>query len=193
MSKALLAHLQQQLGTAVLEVSSQHGDETVVFEPRQWVQAHGFLRDDPFCRMNFLMDLCAVDYPDRTPRFEVVVHLYSLEKKHRLRTKARIGDEYGESATLDTLTGIWHSANWFERETWDLMGIRFLGHPDLRRILMYPEFEGHPLRRDYNADQTQPLVPYREGPDILGKLAPFGPTEGMPFGRQSFIPVRRDS
>ncbi|HEY0254777.1 MAG TPA: NADH-quinone oxidoreductase subunit C, partial [Kofleriaceae bacterium] len=73
--------------------------------------------------------------------------------------------------------------NWLERETFDMMGIRFDGHPDLRRILMYEEFEGHPLRRDYDAQKTQPLVPYREG--NFEKLAPFGLPEGMPFGRQT--------
>jgi NADH-quinone oxidoreductase subunit C len=79
---------------------------------------------------------------------------------------------------------VWKGANWFERECYDLLGIVFRGHPDLRRILMYPEFEGHPLRKDYPANRIQPLIPFREVPNI-GKLPPFGPDEGMSFGRQT--------
>jgi NADH-quinone oxidoreductase subunit C len=78
---------------------------------------------------------------------------------------------------------VWRGADWFERETFDLMGITFKGHPDLRRILMYPEFKGHPLRKDYPAEKTQPLIPYREG--TQGKLFPFRHDEGMSFGRQT--------
>ena len=85
---------------------------------------------------------------------------------------------------IDSLVPVWVGANWFERETFDMFGIRFEGHPDLRRILLYAEFEGHPLRKDSPAAKTQPLVPYREGPDVLGKLPPFGPDEGMVFGRK---------
>jgi NADH-quinone oxidoreductase subunit C len=95
-----------------------------------------------------------------------------------------VGDEDCEGAVIDSLVPVWVGANWFERETFDMFGIRFEGHPDLRRILLYEEFEGHPLRKDYPAAKTQPLVPYREGPDVLGKLPPFGPDEGMVFGRK---------
>ncbi len=114
-----------------------------------------------------------------------MAHLFSLAKGHRLRLKARVGGPEGEDAEIDSLTELWASANWFERECWDMFGVRFRGHPDLRRILLYPEFEGHPLRKDYPADRIQPLVPYREVPNI-DKLAPFGPDEGMSFGRQTF-------
>jgi NADH-quinone oxidoreductase subunit C len=169
---------------AVLETHAQHGDETIVLAAAEWQEVCRFLRESPQADMQMLSDLTAVDYPDREPRFEVVAHLYSLNKGHRLRLKARVGDEDGDDAEIDTLTGIWASANWLEREIWDLMGIRFKGHPDLRRILLYPEFVGHPLRKDYPADRIQPLVPYREVPNIE-KLAPFGPDEGMAFGRQT--------
>ena len=183
MSKALFDVLKKKFGAAILETTSQHGDETVVIEPSRWVEVHRFLRDDPACQMAMLVDLCGVDYPDREPRFEVVCHLYSLNKKHRLRTKARVGDLDGENAVIETLNDVWRSADWFERETFDMFGVVFTGHPDLRRILMYPEFEGYPLRKDYDGSRTQPLVPYREGPQFQ-KLAPFGADEGMPFGRQ---------
>jgi NADH-quinone oxidoreductase subunit C len=183
MSKALQALLTRTFGSAILEATSQHGDETVVVEPSRWVDVHRFLRDDPACEMQLLIDLCGVDYPEREPRFEVVTHVHSLTKNHRLRLKARVGDSEGENAVLATLKPLWIGADWLERETFDMFGIVFEGHGDLRRILMYPEFEGHPLRRDYDAQKTQPLVPYREG--NFEKIAPFGPLEGMPFGRQT--------
>jgi NADH-quinone oxidoreductase subunit C len=122
---------------------------------------------------------------------EVVLHLYSIQRRHRLRLKARVGDEDMEGAEIDSITDLWPGAGWFERETFDLCGVTFTNHPDLRRILMYPEFEGHPLRKDYPATRTQPLVPYRteaEAKRPLEKLAPFGPDEGMPFGRRAWGP-----
>jgi NADH-quinone oxidoreductase subunit C len=133
--------------------------------------------------MNLLVDLTAVDFPERNPRFEVVAHLLSLDLGHRLRLKARVGGSDASGAEIETLTSVWASANWLERECWDMFGIRFSGHPDLRRILLYPEFEGHPLRKDYAAHQTQPLVPYRDAENIE-KLPPFRADEGMPFGRR---------
>jgi len=134
--------------------------------------------------MTMLTDLTAVDYPDCEPRFEVVAHFYSLARGHRLRLKARVGDREGEVVEIDTLTDLWGSANWLERECFDMLGVKFVGHPDLRRILLYAEFEGHPLRKDYPADRIQPLFEYRDEPNT-DKLAPFGPEEGMSFGRQT--------
>jgi NADH-quinone oxidoreductase subunit C len=184
LSKALIEKLKARFPGAVLESHSQHGDDTAVIEPARWKEIARFLRDDPGCQMNMLTDLTAVDFPDREPRFEVVAHLYSLEKGHRLRLKARVGDADAEGVEIETLTDLWASANWMERECYDLLGVVFRGHPDLRRILLYPEFEGHPLRKDYPANRIQPLVPYREIEGIE-KLPPFGPDEGMSFGRQS--------
>jgi NADH-quinone oxidoreductase subunit C len=184
MAKALVELLKKQFPTAIVQTHSQCGDETVVVEPRAWKEVARFLRDHPQANMDMLTDLTAVDYPERDPRFEVVAHFYSLGRGHRLRLKARVGDKDGEVVEIDTLTDLWASANWMERECWDLLGVKFVGHPDLRRILMYPEFEGHPLRRDYDAAAIQPLVPYREVPNTE-KLPPFGPDEGMSFGRQT--------
>ena len=184
MSKIVVDLLRQQFGDAVRETHAQHGDETVVLDPAAWRAAALFLRDDPRLAMNMFVDLCGVDYLGVRPvRFEVVCHLRSLEHAHRVRIKARVGGEDGSGATLDSLVPVWRGANWFEREAFDMFGIVFRGHPDLRRILMYPEFEGHPLRKDYAADHTQPLVPYRE--EAVGKLPPFGPAEGMSFGRKT--------
>ncbi len=184
MSKALIELIQQEFPNAVIETHSQHGDDTVLLEAAHWKRVHQFLFSDPRSQLSMLTDLTAVDYPEREPRFEVVTHLMSLEKGHRLRLKARVGDPDGDDAEIDTLTDVWASANWMERECWDMFGVRFRGHPDLRRILMYPEFIGHPLRRDYPAEKIQPLVAYREV-DNIDKLAPFGHDEGMAFGRQT--------
>lgn len=184
MAKALIELVRKTFPGAVLEAHSLAGDDTIVVEPGEWKAIHRFLRDAPQADMTMLTDLTAVDYPDREPRFEVVSHLYSLARGHRLRLKARVGDEDGEVVEIDTLTDLWASANWLERECWDMLGVRFLGHPDLRRILLYPEFEGHPLRKDYPADRIQPLLEYREVPNTE-KIAPFGPDEGMSFGRKT--------
>lgn len=190
MSKKVLDLLKAQFGEKILETHSQFGDDTAVVDPAAWREVALFLRDDPRCAMNMFIDITAVDYPDREPRFEVVCHLRSLERGHRVRIKARIGDEDGEGLEIASLAPVWRGADWFERECFDMFGVRFLGHPDLRRILMYEEFRGHPLRKDYPAQQTQPLVEYREG--VLDKLAPFGPDEGMPFGRQTHDYRRND-
>ena len=192
MAKALIELVKKQFPGAVLASHSQHGDDTIVVDPGSYNAICRFLRDSPQSDMAMLMDLCGVDYPDREPRFEVVAHLYSLSKGHRLRVKVRIGDAEGEVAEVDSLTNLWASANWMERQAYDHFGIVFKGHPDLRRILLYPEFIGYPLRKDYPADKIQPLVPYRDVPNI-NKIAPFGDDEGMPFGRQTFARLEAET
>lgn len=187
MSKLAIDKLKAKFGEGVLSTHDQFGDDTAVVTPAIWKAACELLRNDPALDMKLFVDLCAVDYPDRVPRFEVVLHVYSVTKRHRIRLKTRVGDDEGEGAELDSVTGVWAGANWFERETFDMMGVVFKGHPDLRRILMYPEFEGHPLRKDYPANKTQPLVPYRTEEEAglsLDKVAPFGADEGMSFGRR---------
>jgi NADH-quinone oxidoreductase subunit C len=191
MAKALIQLLTAHFHQAVLETHSQHGDDTVVVDPANWKAICRYLRDSPQAEMNMFVDLTAVDYPEREPRFEVVLHLYSLSKGHRLRLKTRVGDREGENAELDSVTDLWAAANWAERECWDMFGVSFRGHPDLRRILTYPEFVGHALRKDYPADRIQPLVPYREV-ENTEKLPPFGPDEGMAFGRQTHDGVGED-
>ena len=182
MSKVVIDVLKQRFGDAVLDTHAQFGDDTAVLDPDVWFDAARFLKTDSRTSMTQFIDLCGVDYPDRDPRFEVVLHLRSMEKGHRIRLKARVGDPFGEQVEIDSITPIWSGANWFEREAFDLMGIVFRGHPDLRRILMYPEFKGHPLRKDYPANKIQPLIEYR---NVVDKLPPFGPDEGMAFGRQT--------
>jgi NADH-quinone oxidoreductase subunit C len=186
MSERVLQVLKEKFGGAIVESHSFRGDDTAVVAPSSWKDICRFLRDEPQLDMNLFVDLCGADYPDREPRFEVVLHLYSIARRHRVRLKTRVGDAEGDGAEVDSVTDVWSGANWFEREAFDMFGITFRGHPDLRRILLYPEFEGYPLRKDYPATKTQPLVPYRTEEEVglpLDKLAPFGPDEGMPFGR----------
>ena len=148
--------LQQQFGSAILAQHAAHGDDTLVVKRDAWREIMRFLRDDPDLRYNFLMDLTAVDYlaMGRTPRYEVVAHLYSLPHNQRVRLKAPVPDD---DPRIDSLMPVWEGANWFEREVYDMFGITFDGHPDLRRILLYQGFEGHPLRKDYPQDKEQPL------------------------------------
>lgn len=191
MSKELQNLVLGQFGADVIETHAQHGDETVVVRPVIWHAVHAFLRDDARARCSMLSDLTVVDFPDREPRFEVVGHVYSLELGHRLRVKTRVGDLEGDGADVESLTSLWASANWLEREAYDMFGVRFVGHPDLRRILLYPEFEGHPLRKDYPADRIQPLIPFREV-DGIEKISPFDANEGMSFSRRSGPPAQED-
>jgi NADH-quinone oxidoreductase subunit C len=128
--------------------------------------------------MDTFVDLTCVDWPKREERFDVVLMLRSSKTGKRVRLKARVPES---DPTIASVTGLWLGANWFEREAFDMFGVRFVGHPDLRRILMYEEFEGHPLRKDYDASKQQPLVPYR--PEALDRLPPFGKEEGMPWER----------
>jgi NADH-quinone oxidoreductase subunit C len=144
---------------AILEASQPQGDSMSVIRPEFLTQVIDFLKNDPRLRFDVLVDITAVDYPQRKPRFTVVYHLLSLSFERRLRLKVNVEDE---APVLETLTPWWGAANWLEREVWDMFGIRFNGHPDLKRILMYEEFQGHPLRKDYPVQKRQPLI----GPKI---------------------------
>jgi len=157
-SQVALDKLKARLGAGVLETHSEFGDDTAVVDAREWKAACKLLREDPALDFDMPVDLCGVDYPGREPRMEVVLHLYSTTRHHRIRLKTRVGDEDMDGAELDSLVSVWPGLNWLEREVYDMSGVRFRGHPDLRRILMYPEFEGHPLQKTYPAQRTQPLV-----------------------------------
>jgi len=149
--------IQEKFPDAVEEVHAQHGDETVVVKREFLLDITAFLKEDPGFRMNVLMDLTAVDGLDMKwkPRFEVVYHFYSILNNHRLRLKVRVDEK---DAVVPSLTALWPAADWFEREVWDMFGIRFQNHPNLKRILMYEAFEGHPLRKDYPYSKRQPLI-----------------------------------
>jgi len=156
MSQLVLDRLKERFTAGeILETGSQHGNEWARVRRDAWRAVAEFLRDDPATRMDMFVDLTCVDRFGREPRFDVVLHLYSLDKKHRVRLYGAVTEE---EPSIDTVAPVWPGANWFEREAYDLYGVRFRGPPDLRRILMYPEFVGHPLRKDYPKEKRQPLV-----------------------------------
>lgn len=136
--------LKAKFGASVLSVAEFRGETTVVVKKEEIVAVCTFLKHD--LGFNFLTDLCAVDYLGQAPRFMMVYQLYNIGTHQRLRIKAAVeeGDE-----RIDTVSGVWATANWLERECYDLMGIVFNNHPDPRRILMPDDWVGHPLRKDY--------------------------------------------
>lgn len=152
----VFGRLRERFGETIIEHHAAFGDETVIVDPGRLVEVIGFLKDEPGLEFDLLMDLCGVDYLPRRPRFEVVYHLFSVKHRFRQRVKVQLAEPDPE---VGSITELYRVANWFEREVWDMFGIKFTGHPDLRRILMYEEFEGHPLRRDYPIDKRQPIAP----------------------------------
>ena len=157
---SILADLRERFGAAVVQTHDQHGDQTVVVRRESLIPILRHCRETPALAFDMLTDLTAVDYltfPGREdgPRFEVVYHLSSLTRNHRLRVKVRVEED---DAVVPTAVSLWPIANWLEREVWDMFGVRFDGHPDLRRLLLYEEFVGHPLRKDYPINRRQPLI-----------------------------------
>ena len=154
--------VQEKFSQEVTGTHAFRGDETLIVRPGALRAVAQFLKETPELDFNFLMDLTAVDYlffaggrVQKEFRFEVVYHFYSLKHNHRLRLKVPVDEKNPE---VDTLSDFWPSANWYEREVWDMFGIRFKGHPNLKRILMYEEFKGHALRKDYAFNKRQPLI-----------------------------------
>ncbi|WP_108459493.1 NADH-quinone oxidoreductase subunit C [Devosia naphthalenivorans] len=142
---ALGQHIAGALGAAVTGSEIAFGELTITVGRDAIVSVASFLRDDPRCRFISLIDICGVDYPERDERFEVVYHLMSPYLNHRVRVKLSVDDE----TPVPSITEVFVGANWFEREAYDLFGILFSGHPDLRRILTDYGFDGHPLRKDF--------------------------------------------
>ncbi len=158
MSKTALEKLVARFGAVVTAQHAQHGNETASIQPASWVEVATYCKDT--LGFDMATDLTVVDYLGQEPRFEVVLHLYAVATKQRLRLKTRpLATEVSdETPVLASLFSVWPAVNWLEREAWDLYGVKFEGHPDLRRILMYEEFVGHPLRKDYPKEKRQPLV-----------------------------------
>ena len=158
----VIERLRAQFGDAVVESHAHRGDQTAVVRVDCYHEAVRFLRDDPECGFDFLTDLTAVDRLKlrQSPRFELVLHLYSSRRNARFRLKTR--PENDGALAVDSVVDLYPAANWPEREVWDMFGIRFRGHPNLKRILMYEEFVGHPLRKDYPVNKRQPLVEVRK-------------------------------
>src|SRR6266542_2726358 len=135
-----------QARRAVLEATEFIGQVSIRIEAGRIVEVCNFLRDEPSAQFNYLSDLTCVHYPLGPGRpLEIVYNLYSIPRNERVRLKVGLA----ESESVDSVTGVWPSANWMEREVYDLFGVNFRGHPDLRRILLPPDWEGHPLRKDY--------------------------------------------
>ncbi|MEE8350375.1 MAG: NADH-quinone oxidoreductase subunit C [Acidobacteriota bacterium] len=150
-----LEKIKEQFDEGIVTLHQPLGQDTAVVSASVIVDLARFLKEDSALRYDYLMDMTAVDYFKKTPRFEVVYQFLSLKNLTRIRVKVPVDAEKPE---VESLVSLWPSANWYEREVYDMFGITFRGHPDLKRILMYPEFEGHPLRKDYPIDRRQPLV-----------------------------------
>jgi NADH-quinone oxidoreductase subunit C len=141
----LVKRLKAKFDGAVVEATEFLGQVSIAITPASITAVCEFLRTDPDARFNYLSDLTCVHFPlKQEAPFEVVYQLYSIPRNERVRLKVSLSD-----ATVDSVTGVWPSANWMEREVYDLFGVIFRNHPDLRRILLPPDWEGHPLRKDY--------------------------------------------
>ena len=138
-------YLKTGMPVAVGSISQDRGQLIVICKSDEIVSFLTYLRDDPNCLFKVLLDICGVDYPDKSKRFEIVYHLQSLRLNQRIRIKVQCEEE----EIIPSVSGVFSSANWYERETWDLYGIMFSDHPDLRRLLTDYGFDGHPLRKDF--------------------------------------------
>jgi NADH-quinone oxidoreductase subunit C len=155
-----LEYIREKLGEKVLETQVSHGDDIVILERRGMRESFRFFKEDPSLQFDFLSDITAVDYwQKKETRFEMVYQILSLNGRRRLRVRVPVPEN---DAVVESLTPLWRGANFMEREVWDLFGIRFADHPDLRRVLLYEEFQGHPLRKDYPVNLWQPRVPERK-------------------------------
>lgn len=156
--KKILDDLHREFAEKILETSTALGDLTIVIARDVLLEVIRFLKQPPH-RFEVLLDLTCVDYAGRTPRFEMVYHILALSDRRRLRIKLGVGEEEPE---VDSLSLVWKNANWLEREVYDMFGLRFKGHPDLRRLFLYDGFEGYPLRKDYPLRKRQPMIPLRK-------------------------------
>ncbi len=137
---------------------STYGDDAISITKDNLLDIIKFLKEGPYA-FTMLLDLTCVDYPDREERFQMVYHLFSVSENQRLKIKTSLPEK---NPAIDSLTSFWKNANWLEREVYDMFGIQFKGHPDLRRIFMWDEFEGYPLRKDYPLRKHQPRIPLKE-------------------------------
>ena len=137
----------------MLDWHERFGDRTLIVEGKQILDIMSILRDS--FGYDMLVDLTAVDYFPRRPRFEMVYHLMNVDSKARLRVKVQLDESHTH---VSSLIGLYPIADWLEREVWDMFGIKFDGHPHLKRLMLYEEFEGHPLRKDYPKTKRQPLI-----------------------------------
>ena len=216
MSQALIELVRERFPAAVVSAHSHRGDEVVVLRREDLVSVVRFLRDDPAAEMKLLAQIASVDMltfqtemtgggslasneapayslekkPAPEPRYTVCYNLYSVTKKHRLRLHVQLRSD---DVKVPSISSLYRTADWWERYTFDMMGIEFTGHPNLTRILLYPEFVGHPLRKDYPVRKRQPLVEEHDFPDLVRGPGPGPGGAGVPMsqthvGRQKVDP-----
>jgi len=154
-----LNELQERFGAEIEDIAVLHGQAAAVVKRDALNEVLTYLRDGERTLFDLFLDLTGVDYIRRQPRFEVVIHLVSIPLLHRIRLKVRLDED---DLVMPTITPVYPSADWFERECYDLYGVRFQGHPNLKRILLYEGFVGHPLRKDYSITNRQPIVEQRK-------------------------------
>ena len=149
----------------IVTSTEQFGELSFVIDKSALVELVRFLRDESSLAYLHLSDITATDWPEREKRFEIIYHLYSFELSEYVRLKLQTA----ENESVPTLTGEWDAADWLEREVFDLFGVAFEGHPDLRRILMWDDFQGHPLRKDYPLTYETPQFTYNKDlpPEVI--------------------------
>lgn len=157
--------VKSKFGEKIVETSHAFDELSFIVDKSNLLEIVKYLRDDPELKYLHLSDISVADFPEREKRFGLVYHLYSFDLKKYVRLKSFLAD----SETVATLTGEWDSADWLEREVFDMFGIKFDGHPDLRRILMWEGFEGYPLRRDYPLTYEVPRFTYNKDkpPEVI--------------------------
>lgn len=172
MSKAVTAALKEKFPDAVQDVYEGVGGDDCAFVTKDAVaEVCRFLKEDPAMAFNMAPYVTAVDYLGQEPRFEVVYNLVSTRLHHRVRLRVKVPES---DLSVPTVTHLWRGADWFERYCFDMYGIRFPGHPDMRRLFMYDEFVGHPLRKDYPLKGRQPLTEERSFRDLYRGPGPSG-------------------
>jgi NADH-quinone oxidoreductase subunit C len=165
MHSATRDKLKTQFGDRLEEVTDEYNELAIKVSKEDIPEVVRFLRDDPELQYIHLSDITATDWPDDEKRHELIYHLYSYEILEYIRIKARVA----EAESVPTLCNDWDCANWLEREVFDMFGVQFQGHPDLRRILMWEGFEGHPLRKDYPLTYERPQFSFNKDnpPEII--------------------------
>ena len=154
----LAENVKSKFSEIVAEITDLQGQPIVYVKREGILTVAKALKNDPEFQFNMLMDLFGVDFlhwEEKAMRFEIVYNLYSSVKRHRLFVKIGLPEK---DPVVDSVSPLWPAANWYEREVWDMFGVLFKGHPNLKRILMYEEFQGHPLRKDYAYNRRQPLI-----------------------------------
>ena len=179
MESPTVASLRKRFADAIVDVTERPGETTIIARADAIVEVCRALRDDSALQYNFLSTITAVDWLEREPRYDVVYHLMSLSSGAVLRLKIQVGADEQPEPEAPSVTSIWPAANWYEREVFDLFGIRFAGHPDLRRIEMPDDWVGHPLRKDYPLTGIQLPEPH------WGGQVPFADPLPAEIGRQT--------